>query len=250
MESYDKALAQLREAIRGCRHLCVFTGAGISCPSGIPDFRSADGLYHQQGRIGYTPEQIISHSFFTAHTGEFYEFYRDKMLYPDALPNAAHRYFAALEQSGKRVSVVTQNIDGLHQAAGSKEVYELHGSVHRNRCTRCGRRFDMAYIAKSHGIPRCPDDDAVIKPEVVLYEESLDDTVVDGAIRAISDADVMLVIGTSLAVYPAAAYVQCFRGDLLALINRSATGYDAQADLVFHEDIIRVVAGLLGDEQN
>ncbi len=238
-------IAKLGEAIEASRHLCVFSGAGISCPSGIPDFRSEKGLYRQKSGSGRRPEEIISHSFFCAHPAEFYAFYREKMVYPNAKPNAAHRYFAALEESGKRVSVVTQNIDGLHQAAGSREVYELHGSVHRNFCTRCGRFYGLAEVMQMNGIPRCTSDGAIIKPDVVLYEEPLDETVVAGAVRAIMEADTMIVVGTSLVVYPAAAYVQRFQGRMLALVNLSETPYDERADLAIHGDIVEIVEALL-----
>lgn len=237
-------IIRLGDAIDASRHLCVFSGAGISCPSGIPDFRSENGLYRQKNGQGRRPEEIISHSFFCAHPEEFYAFYREKMVYPDAEPNAAHRYFAALEEAGKRVSVVTQNIDGLHQAAGSREVYELHGSVHRNYCTRCGRFYDLTAVLHMDGLPRCPIDGAIIKPDVVLYEEPLDETVVTGAVRAIAESDTMIVVGTSLVVYPAAAYVQRFRGRMLALVNLSETPYDGQADLAIHGDVVDIVEAL------
>lgn len=232
----------LRNIIQESRVLCVFTGAGISCPSGIPDFRSANGIYATKAG-DYAPEEIISHSFFLAHPDLFYTFYREKMLYPDAQPNAAHRYFAALQTENRRVAVVTQNIDGLHQAAGSREVYELHGSALRNFCMRCGRRFGMEAVLKP-GIPRCPDCGGLIRPDVVLYEEPLDETVVSRAIAAIRAADTMLVVGTSLVVYPAAMYVRYFRGRHLVLINRSETSYDGEAELTFHEDIIDVISAL------
>ena len=227
--SQTEQIKMLKDAVARSRRLCVFTGAGISCPSGIPDFRSATGLYREKSDTGYSPEEIISHSFFTANPEAFFAFYRDKMVYPQAAPNAAHTYFAELEQAGKRVSVVTQNIDGLHQSAGSTEVYELHGSVHRNFCTRCGRFYDLAYLLRADG---------------VLYEEPLDETVVKGALDAISGADTMIVVGTSLVVYPAAAYVRYFRGDTLALINLAPTAYDSEADIAIHDDIIRVVGWL------
>lgn len=232
---------RLKEIIENSRNLCVFTGAGISCPSGIPDFRSADGLYSQEDRYRYPPEQIISHSFFYEHTDLFYEFYKSAMLYPDANPNAAHLYFAGLEKTGKNVTVVTQNIDGLHQAAGSSRVFELHGSVHRNYCTECKKSFSLDDIKNSAGIPRCDRDGAVIKPDVVLYEEPLDDTVVNGAVHAIRRADTLIIVGTSLVVYPAASFVRYFTSENLILINKSETSMDSRASLVFNEDIINVV---------
>lgn len=241
-----REIETLRRIIAQSRTLCVFTGAGVSCPSGIPDFRSENGLYREQsGR--YTPEEIISHSFFVRHPALFYEFYTAKMLYPDARPNAAHRYFAALQSDTRRVAVVTQNIDGLHQAAGSREVYELHGSALRNYCMRCGRYFGMEAVLAADGVPYCPDCGGVIRPDVVLYEEPLDETVVSRAVDAICAADTMIVVGTSLVVYPAAAYVRYFRGRHLVLINRSETSYDGMTELAIHDDIIRVVCALTQD---
>lgn len=191
---YEEDILTLREIVKASKNLCVFTGAGISVPSGIPDFRSADGLYNQESGLNIPPEQIISHSFFVRHPKEFYEFYKSKMLYPDALPNAAHRYFAALEKEGKRVSVVTQNIDGLHQKAGSSRVYEIHGSVLRNFCMQCGAEYGVDVVSESDGIPYCKKCGGMIKPDVVLYEEPLDEQVVAGAIHAIEAADTLLVI--------------------------------------------------------
>ena len=235
-------IAKLREILSASRDLCVFTGAGISCPSGIPDFRSADGLY-SQAYGSFSPEEIISHTFLTKRPELFYEFYKSRMLYPDARPNAAHLYFAGLQTPERRVSVVTQNIDGLHQAAGSREVWELHGSALRNYCVSCHRAYDMAAILAAEGVPHCACG-GMIRPDVVLYEEPLDEDVVMHAIGAIRRADTMLIIGTSLAVYPAAMYVRYFRGKHLVLINRSETPYDSEAELAFHEDIIDVVNAL------
>lgn len=231
----------LQALIDHAAHICVFTGAGISCPSGIPDFRSADGLYSEtKGSV--PPEEIISHSFFLQNPELFYRFYTEKMVYPDALPNPAHRYFASLEQRGKRVSVVTQNIDGLHQKAGSSEVYELHGSVERNFCTVCRKPYPLSAVTDCHGgAPRCPDDGGIIKPDVVLYEEPLDNATVQGAVDAIATADLMIVIGTSLVVYPAASFLQYYTGRDLVLINKDATLRDSMASLVFHTDVIEVV---------
>ena len=216
---YRDDIAALREILKNSRNLCVFTGAGISVPSGIPDFRSADGLYNQESGLNIPPEQIISHSFFVRHPKEFYDFYKSKMLYPKAQPNTAHRYFAALEQNGKCVSIVTQNIDGLHQKAGSSRVYEIHGSVLRNFCMQCGAKYSVDIVSDSEGIPLCKKCGGMIKPDVVLYEEPLDEQVVAGAVRAIEEADTMLVIGTSLVVYPAASYIRFFGGDNLIIIN-------------------------------
>lgn len=241
---YEEDILTLREIVKASKNLCVFTGAGISVPSGIPDFRSADGLYNQESGLNIPPEQIISHSFFVRHPKEFYEFYKSKMLYPDALPNAAHRYFAALEKEGKRVSVVTQNIDGLHQKAGSNRVYEIHGSVLRNFCMQCGAKYGVDVVSESDGIPYCKKCGGMIKPDVVLYEEPLDEQVVTGAIHAIEAADTLLVIGTSLVVYPAASYIRFYGGDNLVIINKSKTDYDRFAKLAIYEDIVRVVEDL------
>lgn len=232
---------KLKTIIGSSRNLCVFTGAGISCPSGIPDFRSADGLYSRESDYAFSPEQIISHSFFLAHTDLFYDFYKSAMLYPDAKPNAAHQYFAELEENGKNVTVVTQNIDGLHQAAGSKNVVELHGSVHRNTCTKCKKKFSLAHIAESTGVPHCDACGAVIKPDVVLYEEPLDEAEIERAVTAIEKADTMIVIGTSLVVYPAASFVRYFKGENLILINKSETSFDRYASMTFNEDVIQVI---------
>lgn len=241
---YRDDIAALREILKNSRNLCVFTGAGISVPSGIPDFRSADGLYNQESGLNIPPEQIISHSFFVRHPKEFYDFYKSKMLYPKAQPNTAHRYFAALEQNDKRVSIVTQNIDGLHQKAGSSRVYEIHGSVLRNFCMQCGAKYGVDIVSDSEGIPLCKKCGGMIKPDVVLYEEPLDEQVVAGAVRAIEEADTMLVIGTSLVVYPAASYIRFFGGDNLIIINKSKTDYDRFAKLAIYEDIVRVVEDL------
>lgn len=238
-------IARLHEMIVSARTICVFTGAGISTPSGIPDFRSENGLYRQGGGGRYTPEEIISHSFFVKHPELFYEFYKTKMIFPEAQPNIAHRYFAGLPEKGKDVFVVTQNIDGLHQLAGSREVYELHGSVHRNYCTKCGKFYSLSEILAQDGVPHCPIDGAVIKPDVVLYEEPLDEKVVAGAVRRISQADLMLVIGTSLAVYPAASYIRYFGGENLVLLNKTKTPYSEYAALEINDDIAAIVAGLV-----
>ncbi|MGN1194706.1 MAG: NAD-dependent protein deacylase [Acutalibacteraceae bacterium] len=231
----------LKDIIEKSKKICVFTGAGISCPSGIPDFRSADGLYNRESKYRYSPEQIISHSFFCEHTDLFYEFYKSSMLYPDAKPNEAHLYFAGLEKKCKQVTVVTQNIDGLHQAAGSSNVLELHGSVHRNYCTKCKKSFSLDDIKNSQGIPRCDACGAVIKPDVVLYEEPLDSETIDKAVSAIENADTLIVVGTSLVVYPAASFVRYFKGENLVLINKSETSFDRYATLTFNEDVINVI---------
>lgn len=232
-------IALLQEWIDTHHKIVFFGGAGVSTESGIPDFRSVDGLYHQH--YAYPPETILSHSFFVSEPEVFFDFYRDKMLALDAKPNAAHRKLAELEEAGKLTAVVTQNIDGLHQAAGSKTVYELHGSVHRNTCQRCGKKFDAQYMAKTDGVPCCDSCGGRIKPDVVLYEEGLDQETVDGAIRAIRGADMMIVGGTSLVVYPAAGLLRYFRGDRLVLINKGATGMDSDADLLISEPIGEVL---------
>lgn len=239
-ESIKKA-EQLKKVIENSERICVFTGAGISCPSGIPDFRSADGLYNQKSGYNYSPEEIISHSFFVRNPDLFYDFYKSKMLYPNALPNKAHKYFADLEKQGKDVSIVTQNIDGLHQKAGSTKVFELHGSVARNYCTKCKKSYDLEYIAGSDGIPRCTVDNAIIKPDVVLYEEPLDGDVIEGAISAIVSADTLIVIGTSLVVYPAASFIRYYGGKNMILINKSRTSYDTLANIAINEDVVEVI---------
>lgn len=239
MDKYE----ELKKIIDTSKNTVLFTGAGISCPSGIPDFRSADGLYNEKGG-GYSPEQIISHSFFVAHPKEFYEFYKSKMVYPKAKPNAAHRYFAKLEEEGKLSAIVTQNIDGLHQAAGSKNVLEFHGSVHRNHCMRCGKFFDVNYVMNSSGAPKCDKCGGPVKPDVVLYEEGIDADVFEKSVAAIENAQTVIVVGTSLAVYPAAGLLTGFRGENLVLVNKQATPFDRYATLVFNEDVVNVVKRL------
>ena len=232
----------LSELISDSDNIVFFGGAGVSTESGIPDFRSADGLYNQ--KYDYPPEQILSHTFFERHTDEFYRFYRDKMLCLDKKPNKAHLKLAELEKAGKLSAVVTQNIDGLHQAAGSRRVYELHGSVLRNHCRKCRKFFSAEYIKNSEGVPKC-DCGGVIKPDVVLYEEGLDDSTVNGALNAIMQADTLIIAGTSLTVYPAAGFIRYFRGDTVVLINRDKTPYDRQADLVFHDKVGELLDGIV-----
>ena len=227
-------LEQLQNVIDNSKRIVFFGGAGVSTESGIPDFRSVDGLYNQ--KYDYSPEQILSHTFFMHNTEEFYRFYRDKMLCLDKKPNKAHLKLAELERAGKLTAVVTQNIDGLHQAAGSKKVYELHGSVLRNYCMKCRKFYSAEYIKNSKGIPKC-ECGGVIKPDVVLYEEGLDDSTVTGAIRAIQSADTLIIAGTSLTVYPAAGFISYFKGDNIVLINRDETPFDSKADLVFHDKV-------------
>ena len=224
----DDSIKKLQSMIDDSERIVFFGGAGVSTESGIPDFRSANGIYSLKSYI--PPEEIVSHGFFTEHPEEFWDFYKKHLLYPDALPNEAHRKLAELEKAGKRVSVVTQNIDGLHQDAGSTEVYELHGSVRKNRCLKCGRRYTLADILSFDGVPRCGCG-GIIKPEVVLYGEGLDEYVIDGAIKALTRADMLIVAGTSLAVYPAAGLVRYFRGKHSVLINLTATPLDQNVDL-------------------
>ena len=232
-------IEKLREIITNAKRIVFFGGAGVSTESGIPDFRSADGLYHQQ--YDYPPEEILSHTFFMRSTEEFYRFYRDKMLCLTAKPNKAHLTLAQWEKEGKLLSVVTQNIDGLHQAAGSERVHELHGSVLRNYCMTCGQFYGVEAISESEGVPHCSCG-GVIKPDVVLYEEPLPEDTVMAALKDIRLADVLIVAGTSLTVYPAASYVRYFHGDHMVLINRDATPYDSMADLVIHDKVGEVLS--------
>ena len=235
-------IKELQRIIDNSDNIVFFGGAGVSTESGIPDFRSVDGLYNQ--KYDYPPEQILSHTFFVRNTKEFYRFYKDKMLALDIMPNAAHKKLAELEKAGKLKAVVTQNIDGLHQKAGSQVVYELHGTVHRNYCTSCGKLFDAFYVKNSDDVPECDSCGGLIKPDVVLYEEGLDDDTVRGAVNAIANADTLIVAGTSLTVYPAAGLIQYFRGENLVLINRDPTPVDAKADLVFHDKVGEVLSKL------
>ncbi|MDD7385152.1 MAG: NAD-dependent protein deacylase [Actinomycetaceae bacterium] len=245
-ESKGSAEAErLTEIVTGAQSVVFFGGAGISTESGIPDFRSDTGLYTTESGGKYPPEYMLSHSCFVEHPLDFYSFYRNKMLYPDAKPNAAHRALAALERRGTVRAVVTQNIDGLHQAAGSHTVYELHGSVHRNFCVDCGAAYTMEFIRTSSGIPRCTQCGGIIKPDVVLYEEPLDENIIDSAVAAISAADVLIVGGTSLNVYPAAGLIHYFNGSHLILINKSVTPADAAAELAIHDSLGTVLSSLV-----
>lgn len=241
--------SELKNIIDTSKNTVLFTGAGISCPSGIPDFRSEKGLYNQKGG-GFGPEQIISHSFFVAHPDAFYDFYRSKMVYPDAKPNAAHVYFAELEKQSKLAAVITQNIDGLHQAAGSRNVLEFHGSVFRNHCTRCKKFFDVNYVMRAKSVPCCDRCGGIVKPDVVLYEEGIDADVFEKSVAAIENAQTVVVVGTSLAVYPAAGLLTNFSGDNLVLINKQATPFDRYASLCFNEDVINVVERLKSLDNN
>ena len=234
----DEKIVKLQELIDQHDNIVFFGGAGVSTESGIPDFRSQDGLYHQ--KYDFPPETILSHTFFLNHPEEFYKFYRDKMLCDTAKPNAAHLKLAELEEAGKLKAVITQNIDGLHQAAGSKEVLELHGSVHRNYCTKCKKFFPLSYIVESKGIPTCDECGAIIKPDVVLYEEGLDQSILTRSINHIAKADMLIIGGTSLAVYPAAGLIDYFRGNHLVVINKAPTPRDKYADLLIKEPIGKV----------
>lgn len=231
---YEQEIKRLQEIIDDSSRIVFFGGAGVSTESDIPDFRSADGLYRQKYR--YSPEQIVSHSFFMRNTEDFYDFYKEKMMFLDAVPNAAHRKLAELEEKGKLTAVITQNIDGLHQAAGSKNVLELHGSIHRNYCRKCGKFYDAAYVKHFDGVPKC-ECGGIIKPDVVLYEEGLDSGVIEKSIRAIREADTLIIGGTSLIVYPAAGFIDYFRGRHLVVINKSATAREVGAELMISAPI-------------
>lgn len=231
-------MSGLQKIINQSKNIVFFGGAGVSTESGIPDFRSVDGIYNQ--KYDYPPEEILSHTFFINKTEEFYRFYRDKMLCLNAKPNKAHLKLAELEKSGKLTAVVTQNIDGLHQIAGSKTVYELHGSVHRNYCMTCHNKYNAEFMLKTNGIPKCSCG-GIIKPDVVLYEEGLDNNTVSGALSAISNCDTLIIAGTSLTVYPAAGFIRYFKGKNLVLINRDATSMDSSCDLVIHDKVGEVL---------
>ena len=234
-------LEKLKNIIDNSKRIVIFSGAGLSTNSGIPDFRSANGLYNQKTNSNISPEEIISHSFFMSNTKEFYQFYFSKMVYLNARPNLAHKYFAKLEDMGKVLAVVTQNIDNLHQEAGSKKVYELHGSVMRNYCMKCHKFYSLKDIFNEEGnVPLCSCG-GIIKPDVVLYEEGLDENTITKSIEAISKADTIIVVGTSLTVYPAAGFLRYFRGENLVLLNKSITPYDSYANVAIHDDIKNVI---------
>lgn len=237
----EKKLEQLTQILKESQNIVFFGGAGCSSESGIPDFRSSNGLFNQTLNLTFTPEQLVSHSFYVNHPETFFEFYKEKLIYPEAKPNGAHLALAHLETIGKLNAVITQNIDGLHQAAGSKRVFELHGSVLRNYCVDCQQFYDEKFILASKGLPTCTECGGRVKPDVVLYEESLDDATVQGAIDAISQADTLIIGGTSLVVYPAAGLIDYFRGKSLVLINKSATPADNRADLVINDSIGEVL---------
>lgn len=237
----NKDIEQLCGILEKSNNIVFFGGAGISTSSGIPDFRSSNGLYSKKLNLNFTPEQAVSHTFFVRYPEEFYDFYKKNLIYPEAKPNDCHIALAKLEGMGKLKAVVTQNIDGLHQAAGSKKVYELHGSVLRNYCMKCHTFYDVNYIMKQEGIPYCEKCQGTVKPDVVLYEEGLDQEVIEGAVRAISKADTLIIGGTSLIVYPAAGLIDYFHGKNLILINKSETFADNRADLVINDDIAYVM---------
>lgn len=237
----EEDIRKLKEMMDDSRRIVFFGGAGVSTESGIPDFRSSDGLYSQKYK--YPPEQVVSHTFFMSHTEEFFEFYRDRMMFLNAAPNAAHQKLAKWEKEGKLLAVVTQNIDGLHQMAGNKHVLELHGSIHRNYCMKCGKFYDAEYIKNASKIPHC-ECGGIVKPDVVLYEEQLDAKVISESIRAIEQADMLIIGGTSLAVYPAAGFIDYFKGKYIVVINKSATMRDVNCDLCIQKPIGQVLGQL------
>ncbi|ATD56044.1 NAD-dependent protein deacylase [Clostridium chauvoei] len=242
MESYLEKLTQI---LRESNNIVFFGGAGVSTASGIPDFRSSNGLFNEKLNLTFTPEQLVSHSFYIRYPKEFFNFYKAKLIYPNAKPNGAHIALAKLEEMGKLKAVITQNIDGLHQAAGSKKVFELHGSVHRNYCVKCNSSYDVDFILESKDVPTCTKCGGTIKPDVVLYEEGLDDDTIRMSIDAISKADTLIIGGTSLVVYPAAGLIDYFRGKNLVLINKSTTSADNKANLVINDSIDKVLSSAL-----
>ena len=236
------SIEKLSKILKESNNIVFFGGAGVSTESNIPDFRSSNGLFNEKLNITFTPEQLVSHTFYIKYPEEFFRFYKSKLIYPDAKPNGAHLALAKLEEMGKLKAIVTQNIDGLHQMAGSKNVFELHGSVHRNYCTKCHTFYDANFILEVEGVPTCTKCGGNVKPDVVLYEEGLDDNVIRGAIDAISKADTLIIGGTSLVVYPAAGLINYFRGKNLILINNSSTSADSNADLVINDSIGKVLS--------
>lgn len=247
MSDQIEALANI---LRESENIVFFGGAGCSCESGIPDFRSSNGLYSKKLNCRFTPEQAVSHTFYMQYPEEFFCFYKKNLIYPQALPNSCHIALAELEEMGKLKAVVTQNIEGLHQAAGSKKVYELHGSVLRNYCIKCHAFYDVDYILQANVVPKCEKCGGSIKPDVVLYEEGLDDGVITGAIQAISKADTLIIGGTSLVVYPAAGLIDYYKGNKLILINKSVTSADHLADLVIHDNIAEVMKAAVDSLKN
>lgn len=241
----NENIQKLKEIIDSGNNIVFFGGAGVSTESGIPDFRSANGIYNQKLNREVSPEEMISHTFYVRHPEDFFSFYKDKLVYPEAEPNDCHKALAELEKQGKVKAVVTQNIDGLHQKAGSKVVFELHGSTLRNYCENCHAFYDEKYVMAAEGVPTCEKCGGRVKPDVVLYEEGLDDAVVEGAIDAIAHADTLIIGGTTLIVYPAAGLIHYFRGKNLVLINKSKTSADSQADLVINENIGEVFKAVM-----
>ncbi len=235
-------IEKLTQILRNSNNIVFFGGAGVSTESNIPDFRSSNGLFNARLNMTLSPEQLVSHTYFIRFPEEFFNFYKAKLIYPEAKPNGAHIALANLEEMGKLKAIITQNIDGLHQAAGSKNVFELHGSIHRNYCIKCNDSHDMDFILNSTGIPTCPKCSGTVRPDVVLYEEGLDESVLKGAIDAISKADTLIIGGTSLVVYPAANLINYFKGKNLVLINKSSTSADSRADLVIHNSIGKVLS--------
>lgn len=239
------SIEKLSEIINESKNIVFFGGAGVSTESNIPDFRSSNGLFNEKLNVTFTPEQLVSHTFYMKYPEEFFRFYKSKLIYPEARPNSGHLALAKLEDMGKLKAIVTQNIDGLHQMAGSKNVFELHGSIHRNYCVKCHEFFDAKFILESSGVPTCTKCGGAVKPDVVLYEEGLDDNIIRGAVDAISKADTLIIGGTSLIVYPAAGLIDYFTGKNLVLINKSSTSADSKADLVINDSIGKVLSDAL-----
>ena len=239
-------IEKLKELIDSHNNIVFFGGAGVSTESDIPDFRSATGLFSEKLNRNFSPEQLVSHTFFMRYPEDFFKFYKDKLIYEDAKPNKAHIALSKLEEMGKLNAIITQNIDGLHQMAGSRNVFELHGSIHRNYCTKCGKFFNLEEMLNLGGIvPHCDNCGAIVKPDVVLYEEALDNSVVNKTIIALSNADLLIIGGTSLVVYPAAGFIDYFNGDSIVLINKSSTGYDSKASLIINDSIGKVLSQVI-----
>lgn len=245
--SEQENILKLKAMIEASDNIVFFGGAGVSTESGIPDFRSETGIYNTVHKYGCSPEQILSHTFFMRKPEIFYDFYKSTMVYREAEPNEAHKALAKLEKIGKLKAVVTQNIDGLHQKAGSEKVYELHGTIMKNYCMKCGKFYDLDYVMASEGVPRCEKCGGMVKPDVVLYEEGLDDTTISKSVRAIAEADVLIIGGTSLNVYPAAGFINYYHGNKLVLINKSETPYDHEANLLIHDSIGKVLKACVAD---
>lgn len=239
-------IEKLKELIDSHNNIVFFGGAGVSTESDIPDFRSATGLFSEKLNRNFSPEQLVSHTFFMRYPEDFFKFYKDKLIYEDAKPNKAHIALSKLEEMGKLNAIITQNIDGLHQMAGSRNVFELHGSIHRNYCTKCGKFFNLEEMLNlGRIVPHCDNCGAIVKPDVVLYEEALDNSVVNKTINALSNADLLIIGGTSLVVYPAAGFIDYFNGDSIVLINKSSTGYDSKASLIINDSIGKVLSQVI-----